>query len=395
MNVKIINLFLLLNLSSCGSCKEHEKQKVPRRPYNPNHDNCITFFHISDAEARDIKFWETYNIDEKINIFPIQHEIKSDTWEENGNILIAITAFLTVAKNVEMFNSYKNLTPLNKLLFFIAHTINQNRNISKYEYLFCQEFKKTLKAIYPDEYEILLKNPIALEMKLQLLIVNGIKEKNPESQGKVNAYVSCEKDNIKTPVRKFMFIPDQKDIVDSKYNWFWMLIDIDDKIPKVKFQKLLIDERNKYLQTKQKPDLLSLKDEVVKIIAHEFQENIKTINSVNIKYSDLINSFASQISDVKILENIICCGRFYGWFNVSLMDMSKKLKNDFNEIQNDKKKRFLILTNYAQKYKDYKADSGCFGYQKIFSMGHYIELYIDLDKQKFSISPGNSTLYQE
>ena len=65
MKLKCINLFFLLHFSSCGGCQEPEAQRVPRRPYNPNHENIITFFNISDEEAKDIKFWGNYHIDDK------------------------------------------------------------------------------------------------------------------------------------------------------------------------------------------------------------------------------------------------------------------------------------------------------------------------------------------
>lgn len=391
MNVKFINVFLLLNFSSCGGCKEITEQRIPRRHYNPNHANNITFINISDEEAKDLKFWENYNIDENIRIFPIEEEIKSNTWEENGNILIAITAFLSVAKNVEMLNDYKNFNPLNKLLLFIAHTINNGRNISKYEYLFCQEFKRLLKEIYPDEYEILLKNPIALEMKLQLLVINGINKKNPESRGKLCVYTSCaEEDKIKNRIRLFMFIPDSEDIIDSKDNWLWILTALDNQTEEKKFQKLLIDERQQYLQTQRKPDLSSLKNEIIKIM----QNNIQLIESSEVKSDLLTNVSTSQIHNVEILENLICTGHFYGWFMnffdaFSSNTSSKKIENSFI-IPKDKKKRFFVLANYntGRKY---------FGDIKLYNIGSLfpcVELYINLDKQSFSIQAGKSALLQ-
>ena len=385
MKLKYINLFFLLNFSSCGGCQEPEEQRVPRRPYNPNHENIITFFNISDEEAKDIKFWENYHIDDNIRIFPIQDEIKSDHWDENGSILIAINAFLAAVKNVEMFNTYKNLNPLNKLLFFIAHNINDGCNISKYEYLFCQEFKKLLKETYPDEYEILLKNPIALELKLQLMIVEGIKDENPESKGKVRGYEKLKDSPGGALIRRFIFIPEKEDIVDSKYNWILRFSDDQGEIIQ-SFRDLLINERAKYLQTNQEPDLVFLKNESEKLIEKRIQEivdenknEIPIINNVLSKYLREVYN----IGDINILKEIIYTGCFYGWFCTS-----DELFNDYGDIPKNIKDRFQIRTNDGTYKK-------ILGNKKLLKKQHYIELYINIDKQKFSIRGDQSYLYTE
>lgn len=400
MKLKFINLFFLLNFSSCGGCQEPEEQRVPRRPYNPNHENIITFFNISDEEAKDIQFWENYHIDDNIRIFPIQDEIKSDHWDENGSILIAINAFLAAVKNVEMFNTYKNLNPLNKLLFFIAHNINDGCNISKYEYLFCQEFKKLLKKTYPDEYEILLKNPIALELKLQLMVVEGIKDENPESKGKVRGYEKLKDSQVRSLIRRFIFIPDKKDIVDSKYNWLLRFIDDQGEMEQ-SFRDLLINEREKYLQTKQEPDLVFLKNESEKILnkliekrIQEIVDDNKSINSVSINY--LSKSFQKfyKVDDINILKEIICSGCFYGWFCTSMhilyQQLPKYIKdelfNDYGDIPKNIKDRFQIRTNDGTYKK-------ILGNKKLLKKQNYIELYINIDKQKFSIQQAQFDLY--
>lgn len=388
MKLKCINLFFLLHFSSCGGCQEPEAQRVPRRPYNPNHENIITFFNISDEEAKDIKFWGNYHIDDNIRIFPIQYEIKSDHWDENGSILIAINAFLAAVKNVEMFNSYKNLNPLNKLLFFIAHNINDGCNISKYEYLFCQEFKKFLKETYPDEYEVLLKNPVSLERKLQLMVVEGIKDKNPESHGRVRGYMKMKEYSNKEPIRRFIFIPDKKDIVDSKYNWILRFIDDQGDIIQ-SFRDLLISERKKYLQTHQEPDLIFLKNESEKIFNKFTEKLVQKIEYKNKNEDEIliINNVLSKylrkiynVGDINILKDIIYTGCFYGWFCVS-----DELFYDYGDIPQNIKDRFQILANDGAYKK-------IFGNAKL-SPNDYIGLYINIDKQKFSIQQALSYLY--
>lgn len=402
MKLKFINLFFLLNFSSCGGCQEPEEQRVPRRPYNPNHKNIITFFNISDEEAKDIQFWENYHIDDNIRIFPIQEEIKSDHWDENGSILIAINAFLAAVKNVEMFNTYKNLNPLNKLLFFIAHNINDGCNISKYEYLFCQEFKKLLKETYPDEYEILLKNPIALELKLQLMIVEGIKDENPESKGKVRGYEKLKDSPGGALIRRFIFIPEKEDIVDSKYNWILEFIDDQGEIEQ-SFRDLLINERATYVRTKQEPDLVFLKNASETIL----NKLIEKRNQEIVDENKSIKSASIKVDDVNILKEIICSGCFYGWctsmqilyqrlpkffVNILQQQLPKSIKdelfNDYGDIPKNIKDRFQIRTNDGTYKK-------ILGNKKLLKKQHYSELYINIDKQKFSIRGDQSYLYTE
>ena len=94
------------------------------------------------------------------------------------------------------------------------------------------------------------------------------------------------------------------------------------------------------------------------------------------------------------MENLICTGHFYGWFMnffdaFSSNTSSKKIENSFI-IPKDKKKRFFVLANYNTGIK-------YFGDTKLYNIGSLfpcVELYINLDKQRFSIQAGKSALLQ-
>jgi hypothetical protein len=76
-------------------------------------------------------------------------------------------------------------------------------------------------------------------------------------------------------------------------------------------------------------------------------------------------------------------GCFYGWFCTS-----DELFNDYGDIPKNIKDRFQIRTNDGTYKK-------ILGNKKLLKKQHYIELYINIDKQKFSIRGDQSYLYTE
>ena len=216
------------------------------------------------------------------------------------------------------------------------------------------------------------------------MVVEGIKDKNPESNGRVRGYREMKEYSNKEPIRRFIFIPDKKDIVDSKYNWILRFIDDQGEIIQ-SFRDLIISERKKYLQTHQEPDLIFLKNESEKIFNKfiakliqkiEYENEIPIINNVLSKYLRKIYN----VGDINILKEIIYTGCFYGWFCVS-----DELFYDYGDIPQNIKDRFQILANDGAYKK-------IFGNAKL-SPNDYIGLYINIDKQKFSIQQAQSYLY--
>ena len=216
----------------------------------------------------------------------------------------------------------------------------------------------------------------------------------------------------KEPIRRFIFIPEKEDIVDSKYNWILGFIDDQGEIEQ-SFRDLLINEREKYLQTKQEPDLVFLKNESEKILNKLIEKRIqeivdenKSINSASI--NDLSQSFQEfyKVGDINILKEIIYSGCFYGWFctsmhilyqrlpkffvNILQQQLPKYIKdelcNGYGEIPKNIKDKFQIRTNDGAYKK-------IFGNAKLLKKQNYVELYINIDKQKFSIQGAQSDLY--
>ncbi|MDR2456866.1 MAG: hypothetical protein LBD41_00045 [Clostridiales Family XIII bacterium] len=263
MKQKIFRLLLYLSLSSCSGCVKEPKEE----PQDFPPIDLIEVLCISEKQAKDPNFWQQCTIGEEQTISHIRENIKSDFWREHETILISLTLFLCSKSNVKIFNTYRDQNTLGKLLFFIAQAINSKQNIDKYLHLFLREFIRRLKESHPDDYEIILQNPVKIEEELRGMIIDDVHEKNPDSVGKVRKYKSVLGHDLSLHCRTINYIPPlsaEMFLDPFTFSWIWIL-------PKgeVNFQKYILSEREKFLQTQKEPS--------TEILYAEINEAIKEI----------------------------------------------------------------------------------------------------------------------
>lgn len=285
-------LFFLL-LSSCNGCNDpKEAHNLSIYNLEPKKIDFIEIPNIDEKDAQNPYFWESHKIEDRQFISPIMKQIISDSWDKNGAIWIMLSGFLASKNNVAMLNLYKNHSPLNKILFYIAQTINLGQNITKYEEIFCKKFTERLKLLRPDDYETILKDPTLMELHFQSMVVDDINEKNPESINKIAKY-SFTKETNRDVIRKIYFISDNfsdYDYIDPYV--FLYILDNENTVGKKLFQ-----ERKNYLQNN------TISDSVIEEISETAISTIQ-MNNIDLDTNRKINKIKIYLNNELLKESI-------------------------------------------------------------------------------------------